>query len=114
MTVEGANVASKFLADVFGPSTAAPVFICSLPNADAHEREPGERHVATREPDHVEAFLEKWDRKDRALYFAVATVKPGSTTRSKATLAELNGLHIDIDAKSITIGIKETAQNCVR
>jgi hypothetical protein len=110
MTVEGANVASAFLADMFGPSTAAPVFICSLPNADARERESGERHVATREVEHVEAFLRKWDRKDRALYFAVATVKPGSTTRSKATLAELNGLHVDIDARSITVGVAEAKQ----
>jgi hypothetical protein len=110
MTVEGANVASMFLAAMFGASTAAPVYISSLPNTDARDREPGERHIATREPDHIEAFLKKWDRKDRALYFAVATVKPGSTTRSKATLAELNGLHVDIDAKSITIGIDEAEQ----
>jgi hypothetical protein len=110
VTVEGANVASTFLADMFGASTATPVFICSLPNADAREREPGERHVATREPDDIEAFRKKWDRKDRGLYFAVATVKPGSTTRSKAMLAELNGLHIDIDARSITIGIDEAEQ----
>jgi hypothetical protein len=110
MTAGGANIASAFLADVFGPSTIAPVFICSLANADARDREPGERHVATREPVHIEAFLRKWDRKDRALYFAVATVKPGSTTRSKATLAELNALHVDIDTKSITIGIDEAEQ----
>ena len=71
MTVEGANVASTFLADMFGPSTAASVYISSLPNTDARDREPGERHVATREPDHIEAFLKKWDRKDRGLYFAV-------------------------------------------
>ncbi|MGB6766749.1 MAG: DNA-primase RepB domain-containing protein, partial [Methyloceanibacter sp.] len=110
MTVESANIASTFLADMFGASTAAPVYISSLPNADAKEREPGERHVATREPDHVEAFLQKWDRKDRALYFAVATVKPGSATRSKGTLAELNGLHVDIDAKAIRVGLAEAAQ----
>jgi hypothetical protein len=101
MTVADTNIASAFLADMFGPATVAPVFICSLPNADAREREPGERHVATRERKHVEAFLRKWDRKDRALYFCTATVRPGSTTRSKATIAELNGLHTDIDFKSI-------------
>ena len=49
MTVESVNmVASHFLADMFGASTAAPVYISSLPNADAREREVGERHVATR------------------------------------------------------------------
>jgi hypothetical protein len=102
MTVADTNtVASAFLADMFGAATVAPVYLSSLPNADAKEREPGERHVATREPEHVEAFLKKWDRPHRALYFAVATVKPGSATRSKATLAELNGLQVDIDFKSI-------------
>jgi hypothetical protein len=46
MTVESTNnIASAFLADVFGASTVAPVFICSLPNSDARDREPGERHV---------------------------------------------------------------------
>ena len=108
--VENANSASTFLADMFGASTAAPVYISSLPNADAKEREPGERHVATREREHIEAFLAKRDRKDRALYFAVATVRPGSTTRSKTTLAELNCLHVDIDAKSIAVGIAEAGQ----
>ena len=108
MTVENAeNVASAFLADVFGASTVAPVFICSLSNADAPAREPRERHVATRQPDDVEAFLRKWDRKDRALYFCTATIQPGAVTRSKATLAELNGLHVDVDFKAITIGAEE-------
>jgi P4 family phage/plasmid primase-like protien len=106
-TVEGVSVASHFLADMFGASTVAPVFICSLPNADAPVREPRERHVATRERDHVETFCRKWDRKDRALYFCTATVKPGATTRSKATLAELNALHVDIDFKSIAASPQE-------
>jgi hypothetical protein len=30
MTIEGANIASAFLANMFGASTANPVFICSL------------------------------------------------------------------------------------
>ena len=108
MTVESAeNVASVFLADIFGASTVAPVFICSLPNADAPAGEPRECHVATRHPDHIERFLQRWDRKDRALYFCTATIKSGATTRSKATLAELNGLHVDIDFKAITIGAEE-------
>jgi hypothetical protein len=101
MTVEGANVASSFLASMFGASTANPVFICSLPNSDAKDREPGERKVTTRQADYVEAFLKKWDRKDRALYFCTATLQPGASKRSKETLAELNGLHCDFDFKSV-------------
>jgi P4 family phage/plasmid primase-like protien len=105
--VEGAGIASNFLADMFGASTIAPVFICSLPNADAPSGEPGERHVVTRERAIVEAFYLKWDRKHRALYYCTATVQPGAATRSKATLAELNGLHVDIDFKSVTAGAAE-------
>jgi hypothetical protein len=107
MSVEGAKIASKFLADMFGASTAAPVFICSLPNADARDREVGERHVITRRFDEVEAFVLKWDRKYRGLYYCVSTLQPGSTTRSKATLAELNCLHVDIDFRSIAVTPEE-------
>jgi hypothetical protein len=108
MTVESTNtVASHFLADVFGASTVAPIYVSSLPNADARDHEVGERHVTTREFGDVEGFLGKWDRPGRGLYFCTATVRPGSTTRSKATLAELNGLHVDIDAKSIVVSIEE-------
>ena len=46
-------------------------------------------------------FLKKWDREDRALYFCAATVQLDATKRSKETLAELNGLHCDIDFKSV-------------
>jgi len=87
--VEHAGIASAFLADVFGCSTAEPVYISSLPNDDARGREPGERHVVTREMANIEAFTRKWDRKDRALYFCTATIKIGSTRRSKETIAEL-------------------------
>jgi hypothetical protein len=104
MTIESTDsVASVFLADVFGASTVAPVFICSLPNSDAGDCEPGERHVVTRNSARIEAFLRKWDRKDRAVYFCTATIQPGAAMRSKETLAELNGLHVDIDFKGITI-----------
>jgi hypothetical protein len=109
MTVEGTsnNIASNFLADMFGASTVAPVYLSSLPNADAKDREPGERHVATREREHIEAFLRKWDRKDRAVYFCTATLQAGAATRSKQTLSELIGLHVDIDFKSIAISPEE-------
>src|SRR5262249_47886690 len=101
MTVGGNNsIASTFIDEIFGASTVSPVYICSLPNAGA-EDPVGERHVATRERDHIEGFLRKWDRKDRALYFCTATIKEGAASRSKETLAELNGLHVDIDFKQV-------------
>ena len=47
MTVEGANIASNFLANMFGASTGMPVYISSLRNSDAlHEG--SEKKVATR------------------------------------------------------------------
>ena len=47
-------------------------------------------------------------------YFCTATVQAGATKRSKATMAELNGLHIDIDFKSIAIGAEETERELRR
>ena len=63
------NIASKFLASMFGATTAAPVWVSSLANADAKGHAVGERHVTTRERDAIEAFLRKWDCKNCATYF---------------------------------------------
>jgi hypothetical protein len=97
----GSNIASTFLADVFGVSTSEPVFLSSLPNADARDRQPSERRLATRDPSLVERFLTDMDRKDRGAYFCVSTIKAAAKQRSKATLAELNCLFADIDFKSV-------------
>ena len=35
MAVEPSHAASKFLVDIFGASTACPIFIASLANSDA-------------------------------------------------------------------------------
>ena len=72
-----------------------------------HIREHPDEDPVIDRPEDIEAFLRKWDRPDRAAYFCTATVQAGAMTRSKATLAELNGLHIDIDFKSITISAEE-------
>jgi P4 family phage/plasmid primase-like protien len=103
------GVAGAFLADMFGASTHAPVYLSSLPNGDAPPGEPGERHIATRLPDQIERFLRKWDRPGRAAYFCTATIQP-SKTRSKDTLAELNGLHADIDFRSVLASPEEVEQ----
>ena len=68
MPFETSYPASRFLTDVFGSSTAAPV------------------------------------------YFCVSTVKAGSIACNKESLAELNGLHVDIDFRSI----QEAAQDVER
>jgi hypothetical protein len=101
MTVEAQSAAARFIADVFASSTDNPVYLCSLKNMDAPDNEPGERHVATRKIADIEAFVHKWDRKHRGLYFCVSTLANGATKRSKTTAAELTGLHCDIDFKNI-------------
>jgi putative DNA primase/helicase len=91
---------AAFLADVFGPSTNDPVFVCSLLNADVRGSEPiNERFVTTRQTDEISGFANKWDRPGRATYFCVSTVRPTARRRSKETLSELNCLHSDIDFK---------------
>jgi AAA domain/RepB DNA-primase from phage plasmid len=101
MSTEGGSVAARFLIDVFSASTAQPIYLSSLKNADARDNEPGERHVVTRNTADIEAFVRKWDRPNRGLYFCVSTVALGAQTRSKETVAELTGLHADIDLNSV-------------
>jgi hypothetical protein len=96
------GVAADFIADVFGGSTTEPVFLSSLPNADARAREPSERRLATRDGALVERFRADMDRKDRGTYFCVSTIKSTAKQRSKSALAELNCLFVDIDFKSVT------------
>ena len=101
MTVEAQSAAAKFIIDVFASSTGNPVYLCSLKIRDAPNNEPGERHVATRNIADIDAFIHKWDRQHRGLYFCVSTLANGATKRSKTTTAELTGLHADIDFKNI-------------
>src|ERR1700730_12267702 len=113
MTVESSHPATRFLVDMFAASTAAPVYLCSLPNHDADQPHSGERHVATRELRLVEQFVSTWDRPHGGVYFCVSTVKPGATKRNKETVAELNGLHVDIDFRSIN-GTAEDVAGALR
>ena len=110
MTVENNHPATRFLVDMFAASTTAPVYLCSLPNHQADQAHTGERHVATRELRLVEQFVSKWDRPHRGVYFCVSTIKPGATKRNKETVAELNGLHVDIDFRSINGTAEDVAR----
>jgi hypothetical protein len=83
---------------MFGPSTGDPVFVCSL----ANDKAPGlERHVTTRRIDDISAFIAKYDRPGRGLYFAINTVKPNARRRAKETISEINCLHADIDFSGV-------------
>jgi hypothetical protein len=94
------KAASKFLAELFEHSEG-PVFVTSLANDRAATDRLPPRQIVTRNRKLVEHFVEHWDRAERALYFAVATLKPGATRRAKSTLAEIVCLHCDIDAKDV-------------
>jgi P4 family phage/plasmid primase-like protien len=91
------HAGATFLANMFGSSTADPVFVCSLPNEKGSG--PGERFVTTRNPDDIAGFARKWDRAGRGLFFCVSTLKPNARCRSKKTVSELNCLFADIDFK---------------
>lgn len=94
---------AEFIADWFKGSTGR-VYIASLPNPELKgtpEGEPGERHILTRSTEQIEKFVIKWDRPGRGIYFCTATIRPEETRRAKETIAELVGLHADIDFKSI-------------
>ena len=101
------SASSDFIVSMFGPSSeGASVYISALPNADAAD-EVGERHVTTRDASHIDGFARKWDRKGRGLFFCVGTIKKNSTRRAKESIAELLGLHIDIDLGSITASAED-------
>jgi hypothetical protein len=113
MSVDSSHPAARFLADMFADATSAPVYICSLPNHDEAHPPVGERHVATRELPLFQQFVRKWDRPGRGLYFCVSTIKPGASTRKKETIAEINGLHVDIDFRSVE-GTPEDVERALR
>src|SRR5829696_23568 len=99
--------AVEFLQGVYRPTTTAPLFISSLPNAEARGREKGERHVLSRDTAIIERFTQKWDRQDRGVFFCVSTLAPspsiqnGRSPRCKANVSEIALLHADIDLKSV-------------
>jgi hypothetical protein len=95
------NPGAQFIADVFGPSTASPVFITSLAN-NKQDQQIKPRSVTTRDPETLTGFLCKHDLPGRATYFCVNTLRKGATNRNKGAISELNGLHVDIDFKSVT------------
>ena len=109
-----ADEAVRFIAGLFGNgATEQGVFLCSLPNGDDRDGQPGEKAVVTRDPSVVERFGSKWDRPGRALYFCVSTIRAdatpghGGSVRSKENVAEIAALHADVDFKDVAIGEEE-------
>jgi hypothetical protein len=93
------KAALYFIERWFGASKH-PVYFCSLPNDKSDPNESGERHIATRDIEEATAFIIKWDRPGRGLFFCTSTIKPGMV-RNKENVAELCGLWADIDFKDV-------------
>jgi hypothetical protein len=88
---------AAFLRDIFGPSTASPVFVCSLLN----DGRGGEQFITTRSVDEIAAFVRRQDQPGRGVFFCAATVRDGANRRAKDTVDELNSLYADLDFKDI-------------
>jgi P4 family phage/plasmid primase-like protien len=102
MSEQRMHPGAEFLRKVFGPSTEHPIYLCSLLNTDARDSHSGqERSVTTRDMRDVTGFALKWDRPARAVYYGVNTIKPTARRRCKENVAEINGLHADVDFKGI-------------
>jgi RecA-family ATPase len=97
------GAASRFLRDMFAARSTAPVCVVSLANIRG-ELPPVELY--TRDLSEVEAFLKRYDKPGRAVYFGVNTVLDGKT-RSKENVAEITALHADLDFKGIVEDRKE-------
>jgi hypothetical protein len=91
---------ADFIVSYFGTYSTMPIYLSSLPNAEDKDTEPGERHIITRNSEQIAAFVGKWDRPKRGIYFAVSPIARTATRRAKENVAELVGLHADIDFKS--------------
>lgn len=89
-----------FLKAVFA-YTVEPIYVCSFSNERDDPKQAGERHVITRKPGEIEAFVKKWDKPDRGLFFCVAAMKPGEQKRNKENVALTTCLHADLDFNKI-------------
>lgn len=96
------SVPAAFLKSMFGDTTELPIYLSSLPNGDAKDRQPGEQHAATRTPAEIERFVEEWNRPERGLFFCTGIVTRGAR-RAKQNIVQTVGLHVDIDFKDVDL-----------
>lgn len=90
--------AVAFLMMMFDASVQ-PVYLSSLPNIKDDPTEPSERHLTTREPARIDAFMHKWDRPGRGMFNCVSTIN--GVKRNKDACVECGFLHADIDFKNV-------------
>ena len=103
-----------FLLKTLLRSTTACVYVCSLVNEKGQKDGPTERHILTRDLDHIEQFVGQWDIPGRGTFISVSTLKPNSR-RVKSNAMETAFFHVDVDFKSIDITVDEAFEalkNC--
>ena len=76
----------------------APLFVTCLPNTRDDPEIPI-RWANARSADELDRFIAKHDRAGAAIYFAVAQLRNGATTRSAATVAGTHWLWCEVDEK---------------
>jgi hypothetical protein len=99
-------IATRFLRTYFANTTGA-VFICSLANEKGRGNE---HHIITRDPAALRRFLSMWDVNGRSTYYCTGTLKadpecvvrPKGSPRCTENVAELVGVHVDVDFKNVT------------
>jgi hypothetical protein len=100
---------SKFILDFFNGRPTSPVCVASFANERSDKQRFPTREYYGRDPAQIGKFVAKYDVPGRAVYFAVATAKPGKK-RNKANADELLCLHADLDFK----GLASTQCRCCR
>jgi P4 family phage/plasmid primase-like protien len=92
--------AIDFMRAVFGDNvTDHPIRLSSFDNDKSGNHQ--SKHLTTRNSDELSAFMTKYDKDGRALFFSVGTLKDVNKERSKENVAEISMLHADIDLKDV-------------
>ncbi|OSJ21234.1 hypothetical protein BSZ19_48265 [Bradyrhizobium japonicum] len=91
-----------FLKALFAYTDTA-IYICSFPNERGDPAQVGERHVTTRKPGEITAFLKKWDKPGRGAFVCIASLREGAQKRNKENIAQTVCLHADIDFKNVDL-----------
>lgn len=86
--------------------TSLPLYVCSLPNPDNPDKTLNERNVHTRDPEQIEDFIKKYNVPGRAVYWCVGSF-PSTAKRAKKNITETRFVHLDVDAKDISISVEE-------
>jgi P4 family phage/plasmid primase-like protien len=94
--------AIAFITALFGSNTEQPIFLQTLANdpGDLDEAN-NKKRLLTRDVAPLVKFIGSHDRNRRGMFFCVATVAKGSSTRNKETVRETIALHADIDFKGV-------------